>query len=380
MTVSSAVFVLLCLIWPLSVSGFRSSALISVNDDQTAELLQAELTQAVLSETTDETLAAYVDVIEASGNLRSKQMEYRDYQTMRESLRIGQWESSGGSDFQISYEGSGGPDERQFIELLASRVAARMDSAQGGVAANSRVERFKQAQWIIDQMEDDLDFVMSSLRQLEYGGQDKINGVAGDDSNDRAFHFASSKRVVSPSLGEMATSIASIDIGSLRTVIEGLEADSQQPALPARLGEKASPPRAVGPETIETLPINGVPSLPWLLLIGSFSVLVGSTVAWNYHPFEERGFEKLDCIEKNLEIPVVATLDFKAEVGAETDELKLLQASSFSNRVVRLGGMFLIGVLVVIAGFFVTSIEVRQAFYENPFFGVAKIVRMFAGY
>ena len=376
MTTSTAVFLFLCLIWPLSVSGFRSSALIQVNDDQSVDQLQLELTQAVLDETNDDALAVYVDLIESSGNLRSKQIEYRDYQTMRESIRLGQWDGPDGKHFQISYEGNGGADERQFVELLASRVATRLDSVQGTVAVNSRIERFNQAQWIIDQMEQDLDFVKSAIHKMSSGSQDQLTLETEDEAG--RFQFASSKRVVAPSFDEMETSIDSIDIESLRSVIEGLKTDSTTPRSVGGTQDGSTQPRATGPESIETLPINGVPSVPWLILIGSFSALVGSTVAWNFQPFESRGFSDFESLEKKLEVPVVATIGLVTESDDGTPGAK--NVMSFSNRVVRLGGLFLFGLFVVVAGFVLISPEVRQAFMENPFYGFAKIVRMFAGY
>ena len=177
----------------------------------------------------------------------------------------------------------------------------------------------------------------------------------------------------------MQASINSIDIENLRVVIEGLKADETSPAgLGAENTESST--RYLDLKPSETLPINGVPGPGWLFLIGGLSALVGSVVAFNIKPFAAQGFDNKQSIQEKLQVPVVATLNLEGDEAASVGDSSATDNGSFANRVAKLSGLFLLCVVIVIAGFVLINAEVREAFWSNPFFGCAKIVRMFAGY
>ena len=165
---SAAVFTLCCLIWPLSVSGFRTSSTMLVNGEgKTPQDLESELSAAVRAQMNDENLEKFIQLIEDSDNLRSRAIEYRDFQTIRESVRIGHVESDLGPTLKIAYEGNGGDDERQLVNLISNRVYSELHGSTGNlVASQSKIERFKQAEWLIDQMAEDLESVQGSLAQM----------------------------------------------------------------------------------------------------------------------------------------------------------------------------------------------------------------------
>jgi len=173
---TAAAFVLLCSFWPLSIKGFRSSAALKIGSsvEKSDEQLRQELSDAVLAETGDAELQAAIETIEKSGNLRSGKIEYRDFQTMRESLRIGLFEKQSARHYRIAYEGEGSSDERQLVDMLTYRVAKRLNLNPGN--SGNVGESFEQLDWIVGQMEGDLGFVKQALRQL-----DGSDGAYGND-------------------------------------------------------------------------------------------------------------------------------------------------------------------------------------------------------
>lgn len=375
LTTTAAVFTLCCLVWPLSVSGFRTSSYILVDSNgQSSESLENALARAVQAQINDENLEQYIQLIEESGNLRSRAIEYRDFQTIRESIRIGHVASELGPKLKIAYEGNGGADERQLVNLLSQSVFSNLSQTNNDVVASqSKVERFKQAEWIIDQIEADLKVVKDSLGAKDPGL------LALDGSSDSNFHLASSKKVVSPSADEIQASIDSIDIENLRVVIEGLKADAVPQGGSAYHDSDSGSMAYQNVKPSSTLPINGVPDTSWLMLIGLFSLVVGTAVALNLKPFEKLGFDDTQSIREKLEVPIIATLnlDSPEEVAAaESSEIQV----ALANRVARIAGTFLLGVVLIILGFIIINTEVREAFWQNPFFGCAKIVRIFTGH
>jgi len=374
---SAATFVLLCSLWPLTVRGFRSTAALVVDGAvlKTDAEMEAELKAAVLAETSDDGLATIINEIEQSGNLKSKQIEYRDYQTIRESIRIGHFNDSKGQRFEIAFQGDGGKDERQLVDVLMQRVSKRMHIDSGMVGNPKLAEQFEQAEWIVEQMEGDLNFVKAGLAKL---GTDSSGELSLEQTSDLEaqgtsnFQFASSKKVVSPTASDLKGSIDSIDVENLRNLLDGLkeETASNKPT------PKSNGANFQLPKPTKTLPINGVPSVPFLMLLGGFAGLVGTVVAWNFKPFASRGFTDVASIRRKLKVPVIATLEL-TEVESESDED---EGRPVANRIVDYASLFLLGVFIIILGFVIINADVREAFFENPFFGCAKIVRIFTGH
>ena len=395
---AAAVFVLLCSIWPLSVRGFRSSAALAIDKSvqKSDEQLEAELTEAVLAETSDTQLQTVIDTIEKSGNLSSERIEYRDFQNIRESIRIGLFDSNATRRFQIAYEGDGGSDERQLVDILTLRVASRLNSVHGPVSENVG-ESFEQLDWIVEQMESDLGFVKQSLGQMSnptasYDSQDGQLTLEESESFDTAssgsFHLASSKRNSTPTLDDIESSVDSIDVENLRNVISGLKANvsTQTGGLNIDSDLSTGNQKLNEMKPSKTLPINGVPSVPFLLLLGGLSAMVGSVVAWNYDPFATRGFSDTQSVRKRLNVPVIGTLNLTSphnlsqdSGGSETADQQA-RPEPFANRCVKIASLFLICVMAIVFTFIIFNSEIRTAFFENPFFGCAKIVRVLTGY
>ena len=389
---TAAVFVLLCSIWPLSIRGFRSSAALAIDRsvEKTDEQLREELNQAVLAETSDSQLQSVVNAIEKSGKLRSERIEYRDFQTIRESIRVGLFKDQTERRYQIAYEGDGGSDERQLVDMLTYRVAQRLNL--GGGASGNVDESIEQLDWIVQQMNGDLGYVKQSLAQLNnpadsYGHDDQLTLEESSnlDSTPGSFHLASTKRDTSVTVTDIENSIDSIDIENLRNVVSGLKANLAG-------GNRDLGPLGAGNSELQkmkpskTLPINGVPSIPFLMLLGGFSVMIGSVVAWNCDPFSKKGFADKHNVKSRLNIPVLASLNLTSphQVSHDTEGNQTQSGENhsecFANRCVRIAGIFLICVIAIVFTFTLFNSEIRTAFFENPFLGAAKIVRAFIGY
>ena len=387
---SAAVFVLLCLIWPLSIKGFRSTAALAIDRsvEKTDEQLRDELNQAILAETSDSQLQSIVNSIEKSGKLRSERIEYRDFQTIRESIRVGLFKGDSERRYQIAYEGEGGSDERQLVDMLTYRVAKRLNLGNG--AGSNLGENVEQLDWIVQQMNGDLGYVKQALSQMNStGGQDGQFTLEESSNIDTAggnFHLASTKRNATVTIDDIGNSIDSIDIENLRNVVTQLKTNlSGGTNNLGPLGDGNSELRKM--KSSKTLPINGVPSVPFLLLLGGFSVMIGSIVAWNCDPFSRKGFTDSQSVKHRLKVPIIGSLNLTSphQINQEIEnpEGELEQKSvgdCFANRCVRVAGIFLICMIAIVLTFTLFNSDIRAAFFENPFLGAAKIVRAFIGY
>jgi hypothetical protein len=373
----------------------------SVGDDAKSKL-QDELAHLIKEETTNERIEAIVAQIESAGKLRSKQLEFRDHDSIRESLQVGIYDREQGYEFLIGYDGEGGEDERELVHLLTTRIAHRFDPIGNSDIAQELIDNqllespgslddFQAAQnksvdeatWLVDQIENDLESAKHSLAQIgNPSGQVDMHSEESVPGSS-PFQYASNKKVVVDT-GQVTSVIDSIDIQSLRsTLIEIRQrVDFQTDLLRQETMAKQTSPH---PEkhvvkrlrATETQPINGTPSLPSLILIGLFSLVIGATVSVNLRPFTNLGFENTKSIEQTLGVPVVAELrSLDSNVGSESETGKI----PWANRVVKIAGLSLFGIFVVVAGFVLINSEVRNSFFENPLFGCAKIIRIFAGY
>ncbi|MFK7767169.1 MAG: hypothetical protein AB8B55_08100 [Mariniblastus sp.] len=399
---SMAVFVFACLVWPLTVSTFRTAASINVSAGSSVDSnsLEQMLVEATRLETTPDSIDRIIDEIEEGGKPNSKSLEYRDHEKIKSSIQLGVAERPGGYRLQVVYDGQGGEDEKSLVDKIAFRVAKRvstspstasMDETAIGSSDDMNVYEFEtsagaddlatileQARWVMDQVESDLKFVSDSLAsssQLE--GSNQLSLQADDESfdlddNQSSFMNASSSRVVRQSDQELHQSIESIDVDSLRNIINRIEAS----VAASDAGSTGVIVNGIDPG--QTIPLNGVPGFAPMMLFAMVSALIGSVVAWNFDPFETRGFDGIQHVADTLGIPVLTTLQSDGRSDQTGQAVK--QKVSIPNQIVRICGLLLFGVFVVIAVFVILNPAVREVFFSNPFYGCTKIVRVFAGY
>ena len=381
---SAAVFVVGCLIWPLSVTGFRSVVKINVlpgAELESSAQLEQLLGYIVKNETEDQRLRSIVDEIAAAGELDSDQTRNHDYQAIKNSIKFGVDQKEQEYQLSVVYDGEGGQDERTLVKLLSVRVANRLaiqaNPTRGGVGPLKNLE---QANWIVDQIESDLEFVKSGLNQL--AANSPMDGSRRQGTGSQ-FLKASSTKIVGSEFAGLEQAVDSIDIQSLRSVLLNVKRHiaGQSPNGDPGVELSGSNPQMLVTSLtpIKTIPIRGVPSLGILLALGAFAGLVGTVISGHFQPFALRGFSGVETIGKTLGVPVVAAiasdrLPATAEIGQGNNGI------GWANRVVKASGLILFGIFVIVAGFILINPEVRQAFFENPFFGCAKIIRLFVGY
>ncbi len=387
------VFVLTCLIWPFSVTTFRSVASIKLEgeaDAAASDKLESTLSEILNQETTDERLESLVAQIEAAGKPQTKQIEFRDHDSIRNALMMGINRHSRGLTVLLGYDGQGAADERELVNLLTARVAQRLNqgssyvdgqpiSAELTFDERNKVKQLKAAQdqsldeatWIVDQIETELGYVKKSLAQVG-------TSIESQDSNSTPFQYASSTRKVSTSIDpvEMSTTIGAIDVQPLRSILTDIRTRTDIQTTLLSKHEKAGTHSVKNLKTSQTRPINGTPSIPSTILLGMFSLVVATMVALSLDPFVSKGFESSNSLEAKLGVPIVA--EIQQNEDSSTTEKK--QTTPWANRVAHYSGLCLFGIFVVVAGFILINSEVRETFFENPLYGCAKIIRIFAGY
>lgn len=398
-----AVFVLTCLIWPLSVTEFRSVATLNVTcgdltepDDQ----LQNLFSKLIQEETSDERLETIITQLESTGILQSSQFEFRDHEGIRNAIKIGLSENETGFQFYLALDGAGGEDERELVNRLAIRVAQGVNrlaelrashSKNTGsepdqvsaamIAQAAQLKSFDEAKWILEQIERDLSTIRSSVKSAFEENRGTVNDLAGGE-NTGSFQFASSKKVIDAPNEVLLNTVNSIDTGSLRAVLGEIENRIVNSDASLALGEnlgniETARPIVQGLARSRSTPRNGAPGKGVLFIIAMFSGVIGLVVARRYQPFETRGFDTVDTIGKLLGIPVIVQL--KSGNPSSNDPTQL-STHSLSNRIVKFAGLALFGIAIVVLGFVLINSEVRAAFIDNPLYGCAKIFRIFAGY
>ena len=354
--------------------------------------LELNVKNILNEETTDERLESLITQIEAAGKPSSKQIEFHDHDSIRDSLMMGINESKNGLTVLLGYDGNGRADERELVNLLTARVAHRLDrgeltsgqqlTTQLSLEEQASADQLKAAQnqsideatWIVDQIENDL----SNVKQTLSLAGDTASRFRNDTKTEGAspFQYASSSSIVSAP-AEATSSIEAIDVQPLRTILTDIRNRSDYQASLLLKQERANNELLVDElKTSQTIPINGTPSIASTILLGLLALVVASVVAIKFEPFAERGFESSNRIENRLGIHNVAEIRESDTENHESEKVSV----PWSNRTAQIAGLALFGIFVVVAGFVLVDSEVRETFFDNPLYGCAKIVRIFAGY
>ena len=165
---SSAVFLLVCLVWPFTVTDYQSIIdipFVGAGSFGDRSELASRIGEMVRAETGGEQFESIVDQIEAAGKLHSKTIEFRDYVALRDALHVGVQDNDGRLRLRLSYEGQGGDDEQELVKILAARISERLsgsvsvaempvsDSGSPVVMSADQRQRFDEAKWLVSQIE-----------------------------------------------------------------------------------------------------------------------------------------------------------------------------------------------------------------------------------
>lgn len=395
---SVCVLLISVLTWPLSVSGFRSTASVRVITNQSPEIkaeLQKRVESIIDSETTDEELTGLLSKVARVERLRSGPLEASNFDLIRERLKCALSEDQMGYELELSIEGGGTGDELQFVKLLARQISEMLQLASTPrrdskpelsaimLIRKKQDERFELAQWMLEQAEEKFSNASNELSLAQSGVGQLSSSSKASDNSPGTFQLASSQKKTEAIL-KTEELIGEIDLASIKDIFREISEESNsEVVLIQRMAKEStkttgrSPMMVAEPSLGVTLPLDVAPSQAMFGLLGLVSLSFGLLVAVLFDPYAARGFENARSIAKRLEVPVIAQIRFQVRNFNSEEQVPSIP---WANRISMVCGLVLLGIGVVVAGFVLISPTVRTAFYEDPLVGCSMIVRMFVGF
>lgn len=388
-----ASFLLIALMWPLSVSGFRSQTRIAVRVGETAgaqQEFQNLLAAAIRQQTTDDELKSLAETVAQRIEVTNADFKTIDVEKIKRSISVRALPGTTLDTMQVDFgfAGNGTSDEKVFVQLLTDELSRSMLSIADGSDLDSSLaiesvsgtelrQQVDQLQWLVSQIENDLSEVKNAIEAIPNGTQPNNPFRSASHSSNLPNHSDADSTAA---MTEIRDAISAIDIATIRQQLNHLQTISESMVAPPNNFGSAEQsltgtPRSVV-TSIRTVPIGGLPDRSQLVLIGIFSAVVGSVVAVNYSAFADRGFANVSRIVTRLGLPVVATLpaDRNGVMNREQPKLPL------ANRVVHVAKLLLLAIVVLALGFCLINSEVRAAFIENPFYGFSRIAWVLTGH
>ena len=361
---SLAAFLMIGLTWPLTMKGYQSEGLIEFENQQVASTLVNNDLPTALRSALHPT--AMRNRLEQMGT-DSSRLNAGNVEELHRRISVGFRDGSSTQkpSLRVVLVGKGTADEARFIESFVSDLAMRLEVAAVAITRADGTARTPsrpvyQAQWLVNQIEEGLTSAKTQTAHL----------MAHNSAHYGASTFRNVghvKEQATTGMDSLHRTLESVDVSSLRGVIEQLEKNGvQQSTGLVRFDANR----------IASRPVGAVPNAASLMLAGLVSMILGGVVAWNLQPFADQGFESVDDVANQLGVPVVGTLnvDPPAIVDVEQPLLNL-----WANRAVRLSGTVLAAIAILGVGFWLTSAEVRDSFGESWFHGFARIVWKLSG-
>jgi hypothetical protein len=367
--VSLAVFLLLSLIWPLSTRGYQSRAEIEVDiaDHPGAiEQFEAVLDEVIRRNLSQNALRSTLGKVKAT--MPEKVIDQLvALPSIRPMLGVSMNAKQGNGAYlvDLKYNGRGTAAENYLLNVLTTNVVRDFltsPSASIGMGTGPKTNvlshNFLQTAQTLKQQ------AVDSIAILESRVFD--NGIVNGGKTS-PFMTASSKASSSMEDPDASAELKNLrqSVQELSTMIE--DAHNQH----AKTNGAIFSVRKVRSKPMK--PIGCDPQLPHLILLGMFSCFLGAVVAFNYRPFEEKGFENVHSIASRLGVPVAATLNRRQSAAPSAEEPK----SHWANELVSYSELFLFAVTIVVLGFCIVDAEIRSAFADNLFHGFARIFWMF---
>ena len=375
--VSLASFLLISMIWPLATRGYKSRAEIEVDVAKypaAVEQFKSILDAVVLRNLSENALKRTVSEVRTDmpGKVIDKLSQAPSIRPMFE-ISMAPREDSGSFVLKVQYSGKGTKAENHLLNLITTNVARDF-------LANPLASMGTGPKRGIQTGQPDGEFLnherLANAQTLRHNANEAIANLEQNvlrtgsvaQGSDSPFMTASTQHQYSSS----ADSNASAELGKLRQTVQELtsmieHAHDQQSSTNGAIFSV----REVRSKSME--PIGCNPKWPSLILLGIFSGLLGVAVAFNFHPFEEKGFQNVSSIASHLGIPVAATLNSELS----TEESDTPEVSPWANTVVSYAELFLFAITIVVLGFCLINSEIREAFTDNLFHGFSRIFWMF---
>lgn len=368
--VSLALFLLTSMIWPLATRGYRSRAAIDIDIAKypaAVEQFKTVLDEVIHRNLSENALRRVITEVRSKmpGKVIDKLAGLDSIRPLIEVSMTPRGEN-GLYGLDLQYSGRGTAAENHLLNVLTTNVARDFLAnplASIGTGPKRSDEGITQ----------DLVMAAQTLRQ---NANQAITGIeqsmfqssSSEGGSTSPFMTASSQKNYSTSAG----SDPSEDLGKLRSTVQELtsmieQAHNQNSATNGAIFSV----RQVRSESME--PIGCNPKWPNLILLGLISSLVGAAVAFNFRPFEQKGFESVASIPSRLGIPVAATLNSRLSA----DDHRNSNVGHWANSVVSFSELFLFAATLIVLGFCFINTEIREAFSDNLFHGFSRIFWMF---
>lgn len=370
--VSLATFLLGSMIWPLATRGYRSRAVIDVDLAQhpaAAEQFKEVLDGVIHRNLSENALKNVISEVRAQmpGKVMDK---LAGLDSIRPMIEVSMTPSAerGLYSLDVQYSGRGTAAENHLLNVLTTNVARDFLSnplASIGTGAGRSNKALPQDFLANAQMlKNNANQTIAEIERSMHG-----SNVSGNGSSS-PFMTASSKKKYTNS----EDFAPSADLEELRETVDELtmmieRAHNQNSMTNGAIFSV----RQVRSKSME--PIGCDPKWPNLILLGLFSGIVGALVAFNFRPFDQKGFEDVASIHSRLGIPVAATL--KSRLSTEDQDQRIEEDSHWANSIVGFSELFLFATTLIVLGFCFINSEIREAFGDNLFHGFSRIFWMF---
>jgi hypothetical protein len=280
--------------------------------------------------------------------------------------------------------------EQRATELLAQIRSNLQRSAEQLVEAESSIELPGTDSSALAGLREQLDTLASQRKRIANSGGDTMLELAAIDqqiqrlsaklesqtsnSQDGPFRLASNR------LNRTATNQSlNTLLDSLRSSISELANVAAEACTAVEAASRTRPAFSIkGVRGRSPSPVGAIPKGKEFLFLTLASVVFASIVSAAYQPFAQRGFESVSHIGRQLNLPVIATLETKNEFedvtgpGIPAEQIK--PETPGSNQVVNICKWILFCSLMLTIGFCLVNSDIRDAFFVSPFHGFAEIV------
>ncbi len=368
--VSLATFLLASMIWPLATRGYRSRAAIDIDVAKypaAVDQFKSVLDEVIHRNLSENALKRVISDVRSKmpGKVIDKLAALDSIRPMIEISMTPRGEN-GLYGLDLQYSGRGTAAESHLLNVLTTNVARDFLAnplASIGTGTKRANEAATQELLITaNTLKQNADQAIAGLERTMFQTR-STNGA-----NTSPFMTASSEKRYSNS----ADSDPAQDLQLLRDSVEELASMVEQSNNQHSTTNGAIfSVREVRSKSMQ--PIGCDPKWPNLILLGLLSSLFGAAVAFNFRPFEQKGFESVASIPSKLGIPIAATLNSRLSAKDPEDA----PASHWANTVVSFSELFLFAATLIVLGFCFINTEIREAFSDNLFHGFSRIFWMF---
>lgn len=375
LVVGVAIFIFVGLFWPVTSRGFRATTKIDFSlpgnvtslSDREVKQLKSVLGQTIAKTLSGASFDSLITQTIRTGSVNSDEIEYRDLETIRNSIDLGFAFWPDGGRIEIGYRCAGRADQLRFLQLLGHRISTSVDQAYldavDGVTISQDVaaEKFERAIWLARQLRSDLTEI-TAIQSAQGNRQARSGGTSSTP-----FKLASARKI-DPTI---ANEINADNVDALTQLLDDLQAHSEQ------IEFESSTFDVIGVTPVKTLAIGATPGRFGMFALVLLSALAAGFVAL-YSMAGNVGFASVDAVSDELGIPVIAVVNDSKAAGSNSTRERVFE--KIAGQLIDVSKVFLLTVLLVVIGFSLLDPMVRESIFQNPFDGFAKIFKVFLSY